>query len=114
MLMRFGADANRVPNAEKKRTRTARSQAMPGMRRLALAMMHRQAENIFFRQFTALKLSDDRTVTHDISPLADGHNFRKFRTHHQHCRTLRHKAVEKTEYFRFGSDVYAACRFIEN
>jgi hypothetical protein len=62
-------------------------------------MMHRQAENIFFRQFTALKFSDDRTVTHDISRSHTATISGSSGTHHQHCRTLRHKAVEKTEDF---------------
>src|SRR5678809_128586 len=113
MLMRFGADANRVPNTEKNTISVARSHAMPGMRRLVSAMMHCQPENVFFRQFVALKFSDDRTVSHDIRPVTHSDDFRKFRTDHQHRRTLGHNAIEKTEDFCLGTDVDAARRFIE-
>src|SRR5262252_9246693 len=100
MLMRFAADANRVPKAEKNRTNAARSQAIPGTRYFVLAMMHRQAKYVLFRQFVSLKFSNDRSVAHHIGPVTYGDNFRKFRTDHQHSRSLGNHAVEKTENLR--------------
>src|SRR3954465_9095386 len=112
--MKFGADANRVPNAEKNSTSATRTQAMPGMPGRTLAMVHCQAKNMLFRQFASLKLSRDRTITHDIRPVTHGDNFRKFGTDHQYSRTLGDKTLEQTEDFRFRSDIDATRRFIEN
>src|SRR4051812_1859585 len=114
MLMRFGADANRVPNVEKNSTSAPRSQAIPGMRRRTLAMMHCQPKNVLFRQLASLKLSCDRTVTHDICPITDGDNFRELGTDHQYRRTLGDKIIQKTEDFRFRADIDATRRLIEN
>src|SRR5712671_2042550 len=113
---RFGADANRVPKTVKNTTSTARRYAMPGMRSggRGLPMMHRQFKNVLFGQLVSLQLAGNGFVPHHIGAVAHGHDFRKFRTDHQHRRALRHNAIEQGKDFRFGSDVDAARRFIEN
>src|SRR5687768_2433732 len=108
ILRRFGMVAK--PGAKTANTipRPTRRNATPGTR-ASLAMLHGHFEYVLFRQLRAREFAHNGLVPQNVSPVADSHQFRKFRTDHEDGGTFADQGFHKLIDLRLCSDIDTSC-----
>ena len=77
-------------------------------------MVHRQLENIFFRQIAMTQFSNDSLVSHHVYPIAERNNFRQLRADHQDRGPFGDECFYKPEDFCLGPDIDATGGFVKH